>query len=190
MTNDPMTNDPMSNDLMTNDPLTPMTISIIVAVSENNVIGKNNDLPWHLPADMKFFKDTTMGHCVVMGRKNFQSIPDKYSPLAGRTNIVVTRQKDFKAEGVITAHSIQEAIQVAKEKNETECFIIGGGEIFAQSLHFCDKIYLTRIHHVIDGDVHFPILNIDEWKELSRKDVPADEKNKFSFSFLTYGRLK
>ena len=134
-----------------------MTISIIVAVSQNDVIGRNNDLPWHLPKDMKFFKETTMGHCVVMGRKNFQSVPPKYSPLEGRTNIIVTRQEDFLAEGCIVVHSIDEAIRFAKErKNETECFIIGGGEIFAQSLHLCDRIYLTRIHHEIDGDVHFP----------------------------------
>src|ERR1041385_4015218 len=95
-----------------------MTISIIVAVSENNVIGKNNQLPWHLPTDMKFFKDKTMGHCVIMGRKNYDSIPDRFRPLSGRTNIVVTRQKEFKAKDVIIVHSIDEAIQAAKERNE------------------------------------------------------------------------
>lgn len=167
-----------------------MIISIIVAVSENNVIGKNNDLPWHLPADMKFFKDTTMGHCVVMGRKNFQSIPDKYRPLSGRTNIVVTRQKDFKPAEVHTVHSIEEAIQLARNKNETECFIIGGGEIFAQSLDYCDRIYLTRIHSMIEGDVHFPVLNPGVWKEMSRKDIAPDEKNEYPFSFLVYDRVK
>ena len=88
-----------------------MKISIIVAASENNVIGRNNDLPWHLPADMKYFKDTTMGHCVVMGRKNFESIPPKYSPLVGRTNIVITRQKDYKADGAVVVNSIEEAIE-------------------------------------------------------------------------------
>jgi len=168
----------------------PMTISIIVAVSENNVIGKNNDLPWHLPADMKFFKETTMGHCVVMGRKNYESIPDKYRPLEGRTNIVVTRQKDFKAEGTVISHSIGDAIQIARDKNETECFIIGGGEIFSQSIKLCDRIYLTRIHNYFEGDVHFPELDSSHWKEISRKDVPADEKNKYSFSLLTYDRIK
>lgn len=161
-----------------------MIVSLIAAVSENNVIGKNNDLPWHLPKDMKYFKDTTMGHCVVMGRKNFQSIPPKYSPLEGRTNIVVTRQKDFKGEGIVTVHSIEEAIAFAESKQETECFIIGGGEIFSQSLSYADKIYLTRIHSVIDGDVHFPVLDKNVWKEVSRTDVPADEKNNYKFSFL------
>lgn len=167
-----------------------MRISIIVAVSENNVIGRNNDLPWHLPADMKFFKDTTMGHCVVMGRKNFQSIPDRYRPLEGRTNIVVTRQKDFFAEGVVVTHSIEEAVQVARDRNDSECFIIGGGEIFSQAIPLCDRIYLTLIHHHFDGDVHFPVLNESGWKEIFRKDVAADEKNKFPFTFLTYERIK
>ena len=167
-----------------------MTISIIVAVSENNVIGRNNDLPWHLPADMKYFKDTTMGHCVVMGRKNFDSIPDKYRPLDGRTNIVVTRQKDFRAEGIIIRHSIDDAISFAKNKNETECFIIGGGDIFAQSLRYCDRIYLTRIHHAFEGDVFFPVLPPGEWKEISRRDIAADEKNKYPFSFLIYSKLQ
>ena len=161
-----------------------MTISIIVAVSENNVIGRNNNLPWHLPADMKYFKDTTMGHFVVMGRKNFDSIPDKYRPLTGRTNVVVTRQNNFIAAGVQVAHSIKEAIQLAKEKNETECFIIGGGEIFSQSIDLCNRIYLTRIHHRIEGDVFFPELNQNKWKEISRQDVNADEKNSYDFSFL------
>ena len=167
-----------------------MRVSIIVAVSENNVIGKNNDLPWHLPADMKFFKDTTLGHCVIMGRKNFDSIPDKYRPLEGRTNIVVTRQKVFTTQGIVVVHSIDVAIDYAKGMNETECFIIGGGEIFRQSLNKCDRIYLTRIHAIIEGDVFFPQLSEEDWIEVDRKDVSADEKNKYPFSFLTYQRKK
>ncbi len=167
-----------------------MIISLIAAVSENNVIGKNNDLPWHLPADMKFFKDKTMSHCVVMGRKNFDSIPDRFRPLSGRTNIIVTRQKDFSAEGVKVAHSIDEAIQLAKDSGENECFIIGGGEIFRQSVDKSDKIYLTRIHHHIDGDVFFPELNKRDWKEISRREHPADEKNNYSFSFIELERVK
>nr|AIA17666.1 Dihydrofolate reductase [uncultured bacterium] len=166
-----------------------MIISIIVAVSKNNVIGRNNDLPWHLPTDMKFFKDTTMGHCVIMGRKNYDSIPPKYRPFSGRTNIVVTRQKGFQAEGTTVVHSIEDAIEFAKSRNETECFIIGGGEIFTQSLKYCDRIYLTRIHETIEGDVYFPALNQDKWKEVFRKDIPADEKNKYPFSFLTYEKV-
>ena len=167
-----------------------MIISIIVAVSENNVIGRNNDLPWHLPADMKYFKDTTMGHCVVMGRKNFDSIPPRYRPLEGRTNIVVTRSKDFQSAGIVTVHAIVDAIDYAKRRNETECFIIGGGEIFAQSLEFTDRVYLTRIHQAFEGDVHFPVLDPAEWKEVMKKDIGADEKNKYPFSFLVYERIK
>jgi len=165
-----------------------MKISIIVAASENNIIGRKNDLPWHLPADLKYFKETTMGHCVVMGRKNFESIPLKYRPLGGRTNIVITRQTDYKAEGAVVVNSIDAGIDYSRNKNETECFITGGGEIFAQSLKFCDRIYLTRIHAIIEGDVHFPELNDKEWKEVSRKDVQPDEKNKYPFSFLVYER--
>ncbi len=165
-----------------------MTISLIVAVAENNVIGKNNDLPWHLPADMKFFKEKTMGHFVVMGRKNFDSIPDKYRPLSGRTNIVVTGQTDFHAAGVTVVHSLEEAIQKAKDKNETECFIIGGGQIFSHSLNIADRIYLTRIHRSFEGDVFFPELKKEEWKKISGTDVEADDKNKYSFSFLTFER--
>ena len=167
-----------------------MKLSIIVAASENNVIGRNNDLPWHLPADLKYFKETTMGHCVVMGRKNYESIPPKFRPLQGRTNIVITRQQDYKADGAVVVNSIQEAIDYSKNKNETECFITGGGEIFSQSLQYSEKIYLTRIHAVIEGDIHFPELKMNEWKEVSRKDVLPDEKNKYSFSFLVYERLR
>lgn len=165
-----------------------MITSIIVAASENNVIGKNNDLPWHLPTDLKYFKETTMGHCVVMGRRNFDSIPDKYRPLSGRTNIVVTRQNDFVARGVEVVHSIQEALELARNKHESECFIVGGGEIFAQSISLCDRIYLTRIHAKIDGDVLFPVIDPKDWKEVSRMDVAPDEKNKYPVSFLVYER--
>ena len=167
-----------------------MTLSIIVAVSDNNVIGRNNDLPWHLPADLKYFKEKTMGHCVVMGRKNFESIPERFRPLPGRTNIVITRQPDYQPSGVLVAHSIDDAVEMAKRQGETECFITGGGEIFRQSVHLCDKIYLTRIHHDFEGDVFFPEINWKDWKEVSRKDIPHDEKNKYPFSFLIYERVK
>src|ERR1039457_5253262 len=122
-----------------------MIISLIVAVSENNVIGKNNSLPWHLPADVKYFRDTTMGHCVIMGRKNYDSIPLKYRPLDGRTNIVITRQMDFKAENCIVVNSVEDALKKAKEKNETEIFIIGGADIYNQTMALADKIYITKI---------------------------------------------
>jgi dihydrofolate reductase len=167
-----------------------MIISIIVAVASNNVIGKNNTLPWHLPADMKYFKETTSGHCVITGRKNYESIPEKFRPLQGRTNIVITRNKELRYDGVIMVHSLQEAIAEAMKKNETEVFIIGGGEIFKEAVSLADKIYLTRIHHTIDGDIFFPEINPDTWIEANRTDRMADEKNKYNYSFLVYTRKK
>jgi dihydrofolate reductase len=163
-----------------------MKISLIVAVAENGVIGRNNDLPWHLPKDMKYFRDTTMGHCVIMGRKNYDSIPLKYRPLEGRTNIIVTRQKDFKAEGCIVVNSVEDALEVARKKNEAEVFVIGGAEIFKHTTDIADKIYYTRIYNSFEGDVYFPELDLSKWKLVSKKDVSADEKNKFPFSFCVY----
>ena len=165
-----------------------MIISLIAAVAENNVIGKDNNLPWHLPTDMKYFRDTTMGHCVIMGRKNYDSIPLKYRPLDGRTNIVVTRQKDFIAKDCIVVNSMERALEVAKEKNESEVFVIGGADIYKQTIDIADKVYYTKIHHTFDGDAFFPIVDERTWKLVSKKDVAADEKNKFSFSFCVYQR--
>ena len=166
-----------------------MIISLIAAVAENNVIGKNNNLPWHLPADMKYFRDTTMGHCVIMGRKNYESIPLKYRPLDGRTNIVVTRQKDFTAEDCIVVNSIERALDVAKEENETEVFIIGGADIYKQTIRIANKIHYTKIHHAFEGDAFFPKID-DQWKLISKKDIQPDEKNKFPFSFCVYEKIK
>jgi dihydrofolate reductase len=167
-----------------------MVISLIVAISENNVIGKNNSLPWHLPADIKYFRDTTVGHCVIMGRKNYDSIPEKYRPLNGRTNIIVTRQKDFKAKDCIVFNSIEHALNEAKKKNETEVFIIGGADIYNQTIDVADKIYLTKIHHAFDGDTFFPKIDANRWKKMIQKDVQPDEKNKFPFSFCVYEKIK
>ena len=165
-----------------------MLVSLIVAVAENNVIGKKGQLPWHMPTDMKYFRDTTMGHCIIMGRKNFDSIPDKYRPLSGRTNIIVTHKKDYSAPGCIVVNSIEESLEKAKQQNESEAFIIGGGEIFSQSMHLADKIYLTRIHANFDGDVFFPSVNMNDWKEESVQHFKADEKNKYDFSFVVLSR--
>ncbi len=167
-----------------------MIISLIAAVSENNVIGKNNTLPWHLPTDMKYFRDTTMGHCVIMGRKNYDSIPLKYRPLEGRTNIVVTKQKDFKADKCIVVNSIEDALSEAKNKNETEVFVIGGADIYRQTIGIADKIHYTKIHHSFDGDAFFPKLDESKWKLVSQKDMNADEKNKSPFSFCVYERKR
>ncbi len=165
-----------------------MIISLIAAVSENNVIGKDNNLPWHLPTDMKYFRDTTMGHCVIMGRKNYDSIPLKYRPLDGRTNIVVTRQKDLKAEGCIVVNTVEAALAVAKEKNESEVFVIGGADIYNQTINIADKIYYTKIHHSFEGDAFFSEIDLKKWSLISKKDFPADERNKYPFSFCVYNK--
>ncbi len=164
-------------------------ISIIVAVAENGVIGKDNSLIWHLPVDMKFFKDTTLGHCVIMGRKNYESIPEKFRPFSNRTNIVVTRQKEFHAPGTIVVDSIEKAIEAAKQTNDSEIFIIGGAEIYKQTLPLTGRIYLTRIHHSFDGDTFFPEINLNEWKEIDRKKGIVDEKNIYPHDFIVYDKI-
>lgn len=167
-----------------------MQISIISAVSQNHVIGKNNSLIWHLPADMKFFKEKTTGHCVITGRKNYESIPEKFRPLPNRTNIVVTRNKNFSAPGAEVVNTLEEAIALAKSKNETEVFIIGGGQIYSEAMekNLADTLYITEIHHAFEGDTFFPVFDKTKWKEVSRITVRADEKNKYDFDFVTYTR--
>jgi len=167
-----------------------MKVSLIVAVAENGVIGKDNQLPWHLPADMKYFRDTTMGHCVIMGRKNYDSIPLKYRPLEGRTNIVVTWQQGFIAEGCIVVNSLEDALKEANNKKETEVFIIGGADIYRQTINIADKIYYTKIHHAFDGDAFFPKVDVGRWELTTKRYISAGEKNKFSFSFCVYERVK
>ena len=168
-----------------------MKVSLIVAVSENGVIGKDNDLIWHLPKDMKFFKDTTLGHHVTMGRRNFESIPHKYSPLPNRTNVVITRQTNYKAEGCIVVESIERALQIAEVNGDQEPFIIGGGQIYNIALEnkLIDKVYMTKIHHSFDGDTFFPKL-ASEWKESERIDCIADDKHAYDYSFLTFEKNK
>jgi dihydrofolate reductase len=167
-----------------------MKVSLIVAVSENGVIGKDNDLIWHLPNDMRFFKETTMGHHVIMGRKNFESIPHKYRPLPNRTNVVITRQSDYKAEGCIVVNSVEAALQIAQENRDTEPFIIGGGQIYKLALeaNLVDKIYLTKVYHPFEGDTFFPELNSD-WKEVSKVENKADEKHSYDYDFITFEKI-
>lgn len=168
-----------------------MIVSLIVAVSENGVIGKNNDLVWHLPNDMNFFKQTTTGHHVIMGRKNFESIPHKYRPLPKRENIIITRKKKYTAEGCFIVHSIQEAIQLAKKDGETEVFVIGGGEIYTLSLELdlIDKIYLTKVHAKFEGDTFFPVLD-SKWKVTSIRKNKKDENHAYNYDFVTLEKNK
>jgi dihydrofolate reductase len=165
-----------------------MILSIIVAVAKNNVIGKDNTLIWNLPADMKFFKEKTKSHVIITGRKNYESIPEKFRPLPDRTNIVITRQTNYKAPGAIVVASIEAAIQYAKQHHANEeVFIIGGAEIYKQTITICNKIYLTRIHHSFEGDAFFPELTTD-WKLVYQENISADEKNKYPFTFQTWQR--
>lgn len=163
-----------------------MIISLIAALAENRVIGKNNDLPWRLPDDMKFFMETTKGHYVIMGRKNYDSLKDKYKPLPNRTNIVVTRQKDFKAPGCIVVNDIEKSLDIAKQNNEREAFVIGGAEIYKLTLQKANKLYLTEIKAEVEGDTYFPDFNKKEWKEIERKHHPADDRHRYSFDFVIY----
>lgn len=164
-------------------------ISIIVATSQNNVIGKDNTLIWHLPADMKFFKEKTTGHCVITGRKNYESIPEKFRPLPNRTNIVITRQTDYQAPGAIVAVSVEDAIEKAKATGDPEIFIIGGAEIYRQSLRYTGRIYLTQIHQRFEGDAFFPELSPAEWRETARTAGITDDKNKYPHDFITLEKI-
>ena len=167
-----------------------MKISMIAAVAENRVIGKDNDLVWRLPDDMKFFMQKTTDHHVIMGRKNFESLPPKFSPLPNRTNIVVTRQKDLKIEGTTVVNSIEEALSLADQNGEKEAFIIGGGEIYKLGLDIADTMYLTEIKHSFDGDAFFPEYDSSQWEEVERINHPIDEKHKYEFDFVTYVRKR
>lgn len=162
-----------------------MTISILVAVSENGVIGKNNQLLWRLPDDLKRFKNLTLSHPVIMGRKTFESIG---KPLPGRTSIVVTRNPDFSYEGVIVTHSLEEALQKAAYLHADEAFIIGGGELYQQAQPFSDKLYITEVKTILEGDTYFNISKPSDWKETSRVFHAADERHDFPFEFTDYIR--
>ena len=157
-----------------------MIVSIIAAVSRNGVIGAGGKLPWHLPADFKRFKELTMGHPILMGRKTFESIG---KPLPGRTNIVITRQKDFACCGALTTGSLEEALRICEK--EAEVFVIGGAEIYKEALPLADRIYLTRIEQGFEGDTFLPEINPAVWKETSRQDFPDGP---LPHSFLTLAR--
>lgn len=165
-----------------------MIVSLIAAIPKNRAIGKDNQLIWDLPKDMKFFMDSTMGHNIIMGRKNYESIPEKYRPLRNRTNIIVTRNKNYKAENCFVTHSIKEAIAIAKNNNEKECFIIGGGEIYRQSLigNLVDKMYITHIEASFEGDTFFPKVDWSKWKRKNIFSHKNDQENPYDFEVVSY----
>lgn len=161
-----------------------MKISIIVAKAEKNVIGGENKLLWHLPADLKFFKEKTSGHHILMGRKTFESIG---KALPNRVNLVLTRDENYKKEGVFAVKTLQQAIDFAQNANENELFIIGGGEIYKNTISIADTIYITQIDAFFEGDTFFPALSSD-WKLVSEIEGIVDEKNKLKHRFLKFER--
>lgn len=161
-------------------------ITLVVAISENRVIGRDNQLIWHLPNDLKHFKQITTGHPIIMGRKTFDSMG---KALPNRTNIVITRNENWSAENVITTHSLGKAIETAQEIDE-EIFIIGGGVIFNMSMDIADAIELTIIHQGFEGDVFFPEIEDEIWEEVSREFNEKDEKNQYDYSFIRLERKK
>ena len=156
-------------------------ITIIAAAGSNNELGKDNDLVWHLPKDFKRFKKLTTGHHIIMGRKTFQSFP---KPLPNRVHIVITRNTDYHPEGAIIVHSMTEALELAK--NDSQIFIIGGGEIYKLGMKIADKIELTRVNSSFEADTFFPEIPSDDWKLISEEFHLKDEKHKFNFSYQTF----
>lgn len=165
-------------------------VSLIVAMAENRVIGKDNDLIWHIPADLNFFKDTTEKHHVIMGRRNFDSIPHKYRPLPNRTNVIVTRNKAFNAENCKVFHTVETAIQDALVAGDCEPFVIGGGQIYQYALenNLIERMYISYVHESFEGDTFFPEFNRKNWCLRSVKMHAADEKNPHAFTVRVFER--
>ncbi len=159
-------------------------LGLVVAISENNAIGKDNQLLWHLPADLKHFKNITTGHTIIMGRKTYDSIG---KPLPNRRSIVITRQKDLEIEGVEVVNSLADAIELCQ--TDEKVFVIGGAEIYKHAIAMCNKIYLTRVHQHYDADAFFPELSLKDWKEIEKIDHLPDEKNTIPYSFSTLERI-
>lgn len=161
-------------------------ISIIVAVAQNNAIGKDNELLWHISEDLKRFKRITAGNIVIMGKNTFFSLP--FRPLSNRTNIVITDIPDEKIDGCVMAYSIEDAILKCDDNKEN--FIIGGGSVYRQFLPVADKLYLTKVNKDFEGDVFFPEINLNEWKLINKEDCNSDTQNDFTYSFLTYEKIR
>lgn len=160
-------------------------VKILVACDENRVIGKNNTLIWHLPADLKRFKELTTGQVIIMGRKTYESIG---RPLPNRINIVITRQTGYQPEGVIIVHSLEEALLKAKSLHRGDIYVVGGAEIYEQSMDLADEIELTQLHDIFDGDAFFPIIDEQIWQMVSKERGVTDEKNPYQYSFVRYVR--
>ncbi|HHJ18122.1 MAG TPA: type 3 dihydrofolate reductase [Gammaproteobacteria bacterium] len=162
-----------------------MRVALIAALAENRVIGRDNQLPWRVPADLKHFKALTMGKPIIMGRKTWESIG---RPLPGRDNIVVTRDAGYRAEGCKVVHSVAEALQAAGDAGEA--MIIGGANLYEQTLDVADRLYLTQIRAEVEGDARFPVIDMQAWREIERESHPADERNEFAYDFVVLERLQ
>lgn len=163
-----------------------MNITLVVAASTNHVIGKNNQLLWHLPNDLKFFKNATWAMPIIMGRKTFESIGSK--PLNGRLNIVITQQKNYDVNGAICANSMEAAIKIVTQNDYNEMMVVGGGDIYKQALPIAHKILLTRVHTHIHGDTFFPEIDTNIFQLIQQKDNTADDKHAFDYTFETWQR--
>lgn len=158
-------------------------LTIIAAIANNNALGKDNQLIWHLSADLKRFKKLTTGHHIIMGRKTFESIG---KPLPNRTTIIITRNKDYKQKDCLVADSLESAIKMVK--NDSSPYIIGGAQIYKEAISIVDKLDITYVHHDFEADVFFPKIDLSIWKETSRKSFKPDDKNKYNYSFISYIR--
>ena len=161
-------------------------IAYVVAMDNNRLIGRDNDLPWRLPDDMRWFREQTMGKPCIMGRKTYDSLPVRFRPLPGRLNIVVTRNPDYEAPGAVIVHSIEDALDAAGEVEEV--IIVGGAVLFRRLMPVVDRLYLTKVHDAAKGDVYFPAFDMDEWRETYRQDHPADDRHAFAFTWLILDR--
>jgi len=155
-----------------------MKVSIVAAVAENGVIGNKNKIPWLLPSDLKHFREITMDHHIVMGRKTHESIG---RVLSGRTNIVITRNRNYKSKGCIVVHTLDEALKLTRKAKEKEAMVIGGGQIYIQAMSLADRIYLTRVKANVAGDTYFPKIESSKWKEINCEQYPADDKNQYPY---------
>lgn len=162
-------------------------IAYVVAMDDNRLIGRDNDLPWRLPDDMRWFREKTMGKPCIMGRKTYDSLPARFRPLPGRLNIVVTRNREYEASGAIVVHSVEEALAAAGDVEEI--IIVGGADLFRRLLPVVDRLYLTRVHGAAEGDVYFPEYDVGEWREIYREDHPADERHAMAFTWLVLDRV-
>ena len=165
-----------------------MLISLVVAAAENNAIGKDNGMLWHLPNDLKYFKNVTWGMPVLMGRKTFESFGNG-KPLPGRANIILTRKKDYRPAGVVTVQSMDDAYFFVNENDFNELMVIGGGEIYNMMMPKADRIYMTRVHcSFTDADAFFPSIDEKKWKLKSREDFTADDKHQYAYSFEVWNK--